>query len=252
MFKCIECEYYSTRSYNIQRHMLIKHNLTIPCQYISAPKLNTPNQCEQCHKIFTVKSSLTRHLLICKGINKDKLCEHCNKILASKQSKTRHQLTCKENVNVITIINNVTNNITNNITNITINNFGNENLTYISDEMLEALTNKVDAQGMIDVIYFNDSHPENHNIRLYSNKKKLYKIYKKDSFSNVMNIDLAHNQMICKMVKLFMDKILEEEDIDQKNSKLHNLHYYNKTKSETVKLLSKHIYSQILSRTLQN
>ena len=41
------------------------------------------------------------------------------------------------------------------------------------------------------------------------------------------------------------------EDIDQKNSKLHNLHYYNKTKSETVKLLSKHIYSQILSRTLQ-
>ena len=51
--------------------------------------------------------------------------------------------------------------------------------------------------------------------------------------------------MICKMVKLFMDKILEEEDMDQKNSKLH---YYNKTKSETVKLLSKHIYSQILSR----
>ena len=50
------------------------------------------------------------------------------------------------------------------------------------------------------------------------------------------------------MVKLFMDKILEEEDMDQKNSKLHNLHYYNKTKSETVKLLSKHIYSQILSR----
>ena len=248
--------------------MLNKHNLTIPCQYISAlnlntsapnlntsaPNLNMLNQCEQCHKIFTVKSSLTRHLLICKGINKNKLCEHCNKILASKQSKTRHQLTCKK---IVTIINNdhsVTNNITNNnhsVTNITINNFGNENLAYISNEMLEALTNNIDARGMIDVIYFNDSHPENHNIELYSNKKQLYKIYKNDSFSNVMNIDLAHNQMICKMVKLFMDKILEEEDMDQKNSKLHNLHYYNKTKSETVKLLSKHIYSQILSRTLQ-
>jgi transposase-like protein len=100
--------------------------------------------------------------------------------------------------------------------------------------MLKALTNNVDARCMIDVIYFNDSHQENHNIELYKN----------NSFSNVMNIDLAHNQMICKMVKLFMDKILEE-DMD------HNLHYYNKTKSETVKLLSKHIYSQILSRTLQ-
>ena len=33
--------------------------------------------------------------------------------------------------------------------------------------MLQALTNNVDAIGMIDVIYFNDSHPENHNIELY-------------------------------------------------------------------------------------
>ena len=114
MFKCVECEYYSQRNYNIQRHMLIKHNLTIPNLNTSAPDLDIPNQCEQCNKIFTVKSSLKRHLLICKGINKNKLCEHCNKILASKQSKTRHQLTCKEKVNGINIINNVTNNITNN------------------------------------------------------------------------------------------------------------------------------------------
>ena len=279
MFKCIECEYYSQRSYNVQRHMIVKHNLTIPCinmsnvnrvipapkqvipapkQVISAPKQVIPNQCEQCHKIFTIKSSLTRHLLTCKGINKDKECIFCKKLLSSKRNKDNHQLTCKEKS--LTIINNIDNSIKidnsidnsiNNTNNITINNFGNENLTYISDEMLQALTNNVDARGMIDVIYFNDSHPENHNIELYSNKKQLYKIYKNSSFSNVMNIDLAHNQMICKMVKLFMDKIFEEEDMAQKNSKLHNLHYYNKTKSETVKLLSKHIYSQILSRTLQ-
>jgi hypothetical protein len=248
--------------------MIIKHNLTIPCkdilkhQYTQAvPNLiqNVPNliqnmpnliQCEKCKKTYSSKGILNRHLKICKGIN-NKECKFCQKVLSSKQAKEKHQLTCKDKRT--TIINNITNNITNNDNsiNITINNFGNENLTYISDEMLLALTNNVDARGMIDVIYFNDSHPENHNIELYSNKKQLYKIYKNNSFSNVMNIDLAHNQMICKMVTLFMDKILEEEDMDQKNSKLHNLHYYNKTKSETAKLLSKHIYSQILSRTLQ-
>ena len=283
MFKCIECEYYSQRCYNVQRHMIIKHNLTIQCKDISKLTLNNidgnlnnidgnlnkidgnlnkidgnlnnilPNKCLQCHKVYTSKSNLTAHQKVCKGLTKDKECIYCHKILASKQSKERHQLTCKDKDKPTTIINyidnstNIDNSVTNN-NNITINNFGNENLTYISDEMLLALTNNVDAQGMIDVIYFNDSHPENHNIELYSNKKQLYK---NNSFSNVMNMDLAHNQMICKMVKLFMDKILEEEDMDQRSNKLHNLHYYNKTKSETVKLLSKHIYSQILSRTLQ-
>jgi hypothetical protein len=274
MYKCIECKYSSQKNYNVQRHMLIKHNLTIPCnnasnpnqvisdpnQVISDPNQVISNKCEQCKKIYSSKSNLTRHLLMCKGpITNEKECKYCKKFLSSKRCKDNHELICKEINKTTNIINNTTNITTNNdnsidnsiTNNITINNFGNENLTYISDEMLQALTNNVDARGMIDVIYFNDSHPENHNIELYSNKKQLYKIYKNNSFSNVMNIDLAHSQMICKMVKLFMDKILEEEDMDQKNSKLHNLHYYNKTKSETVKLLSKHIYSQILSRTLQ-
>jgi hypothetical protein len=80
MFKCIECEYYSQRIYNVQRHMIIKHNLTIQCKDMSyvhlnniSPNLNiniiSPNQCSKCNKIFTVKGSLTRHILICKGIN---------------------------------------------------------------------------------------------------------------------------------------------------------------------------------------
>ena len=262
MFKCIECEYYSQRCYNVQRHMLIKHNLTISCKNILDKNVTILDKnvtiCKDCNKTYSSVTYLKKHK--CKGIINKFDCKYCKKQLASFASKSRHQSSCKYKDEQTTINNNTINNdnstniqidnlvVTNNIT---INNFGNENLTYISDEMLQALTNNVDARGMIDVIYFNDSHPENHNIELYSNKKQLYKIYKNNSFSNVMNIDLAHNQMICKMVKLFMDKILEEEDMDQKNSKLHNLHYYNKTKSETVKLLSKHIYSQILSRTLQ-
>jgi hypothetical protein len=43
MFKCIECEYYSQRSYNVQRHMLNKHNLTIQCKDMANPNVTISN-----------------------------------------------------------------------------------------------------------------------------------------------------------------------------------------------------------------
>jgi hypothetical protein len=56
---------------------IIQPNLNIsPKLNIDNPKVNNslPNQCDKYYKIFTVKNNLTRHSLICKGINKDKLC----------------------------------------------------------------------------------------------------------------------------------------------------------------------------------
>ena len=121
MLQCIECTYNTKIKCNLERHIISKHKKAAPNLNNPTPNLNNPNQCGQCDKIFTVKGSLTRHLLICKGpIINEKLCEHCNKILASKQSKTRHILTCKEKA--LTVINNTDNSITNNDNSITNNN----------------------------------------------------------------------------------------------------------------------------------
>jgi hypothetical protein len=95
MFKCIECEYYSKLSYNVQRHMIIRHNLTISCKDILKkhndnimPNLNNilPNQCEKCNKIYSSKGILNMHFKICKGIN-NKECKFCQRALSSKQAK---------------------------------------------------------------------------------------------------------------------------------------------------------------------
>jgi hypothetical protein len=140
MLQCLECTYNTKIKCNFERHIKSKHKKGAPKDVISAPKdvisapkdvistlkdvisapkdvistLNVviPNQCEQCHKIFTVKSSLTRHLLICKGpIINEKICEYCKKKLSSKRNKENHLTTCKEKA--LTIINNNDNSITN-------------------------------------------------------------------------------------------------------------------------------------------
>jgi hypothetical protein len=146
MLQCLDCPYNTKIKCNFERHILAKHKkvspnginnnpnsinnnpnsinnnpkpiISNPNVIISNPNVIISNQCEQCYKMYSSKSNLNKHLLICKGpiINK-KLCEHCNKLLSSNQAKTTHLLTCKENA--LTIINNIDNSITNNsITNI--------------------------------------------------------------------------------------------------------------------------------------
>jgi len=120
MFQCSECPYNTDNKYNYNRHSLSKHSKIIIKNNISDPNLNIilPNQCEKCHKLYSSKSSYTKHSLICKGINKDKQCIYCHKVLASKQSKEKHQLICKNKDKPTSIINNITNIQNNTVTNI--------------------------------------------------------------------------------------------------------------------------------------
>ena len=159
MLQCVECSYNTKIKCNLDRHIKNKHKKAsgnvinnnpniinnIPNVINNNPNIinnnpnvinnnpnvinNNPNvinnnQCEKCHKIYTSKSNLNKHLLICKGpiINK-KLCEYCNKLLSSNQAKTTHLTTCKEKA--LTIINNNNSNNDNSITNNNIQNIQN-------------------------------------------------------------------------------------------------------------------------------
>ena len=95
-------------------------------------------------------------------------CEYCNKKFIHVNNYYRHRKhRCKKNpkFNSATIINNY--NIQNIQNNITINNFGEENIDYITDEiLLKIMDHPYNAiQKTSEEIHFNPNHPENNNIQ---------------------------------------------------------------------------------------
>jgi len=127
-------------------------------------------------------------------VNKNILqCEYCNKIFSSRSTKSEHKRkACKFKNN---IINNTTNNITNNninnntninnnITNnnniiIKINNFGDEDLSHLTQKDITDMIKKGFGCvfDYIDKVHLNPNKPENQNIMLTNLRSGLIKIF---------------------------------------------------------------------------
>jgi len=153
-YNCSLCEYKSNKKFNLNRHMVAKHNKENIITYCSNPIIDCSNpiidcsnpiidcsnpiidcskhiidnKCIKCNKILSSKRNLEKHLLICKGVSNPLECHLCHKILANSSSKSRHLKICKVKLSLIDdekpsipinsiINNNITNNITNNIDN---------------------------------------------------------------------------------------------------------------------------------------
>ena len=72
----------------------------------------------------------------------------------------------------------------NNTQNITLNNFGNEDLTHITDQVKNDLIKLPFGMipKMIEYVHFNDEKPENKNIALTNKKEKLIKVFKENKW----------------------------------------------------------------------
>ena len=121
MFKCHYCGYNSKTKFCVKRHMIAKHNKVIPNEeiykinkdYIQNTNVDIQNtndkiqntnvniqntnvnKCIKCNKILSCKSSLNRHLKICKGVTNVLECHYCHKILSHSSSKSQHLKICK-------------------------------------------------------------------------------------------------------------------------------------------------------------
>ena len=158
MLKCSYCDYKSNKKYNLNRHMVSKHNndkyknATINHKndtiYNTNATINhkndtiynknaiTDNKCSKCSKILSSKQYLEKHILICKGVSNPLECHLCHKILANRGSKSTHLKTCKgilikEPSTELTLTSN--NTIINN-DNTVINNIG--NITNINNNII--------------------------------------------------------------------------------------------------------------------
>ena len=227
-------------------------NISTPNNSISTPNnsISTPNNskipkninniCKYCNKEYSRIDNLTRHLKICKN-KKDK-----DKIIKMEKELEEFKKTQSINTQSInTQNNNITKNSHNTTNTININNYGDENLSFLKSKDFLALFNGVYTAlpKLIEKIHFNPKHPENHNIK-YTNKNYPYlKIMKEKKWQLVDKkyeiLDLIDNK--CFMFKENFDKILKK--------KKYNITDFQKTKIEEF-LQKYHEEDKILMQNL--
>ena len=179
--------------------------------------------CEKCSKNFKTFHGFKKHQTICKGVSNLLECHHCHKVFTKQQSKYKHLKICNvknskelalQTLQNIPLTNITTNNNMNHQTNIyiqpvrqpyqrrepynyknedvqNINDFGNENTAYISDELKKQLSLACNIKKMIDLVHFNELHPENHNIRINDNHS--YAVLKDKKWHLETKGDVHHN-----------------------------------------------------------
>uniref|UniRef100_A0A6C0HW89 C2H2-type domain-containing protein n=1 Tax=viral metagenome TaxID=1070528 RepID=A0A6C0HW89_9ZZZZ len=199
-------------------------------------------------------------------------CRKCNKIYKYKQSRWFHEKKCNEieikninheiiknNNNNSQIIENQNNGIVNNtinngtINNITINNYGHEDLSYIKDDIikivLERLTHHDDASmknaipRLARMIHFNPKHKENNNVEINSVRSKTAKQMVDGKMRHVIKEQLItdiHSKIID-----FLQNYINKHRLDitrkmtecLKHYKLKNPEYIKKIILEEINLL---------------
>ena len=173
-------------------------------------------ECKFCHKIFKHKSSYSRHI--------NKRCKMKNKIIEIKDGDElmMHNILKKiEETNMSSTINyyttntqNITN-ITNNTQNIIINNYGKEDISYITNNTLYKILNGPFAsiQRTNKMIHFNKEHPENMNVKINNKKESVLEVYKGDKWCSINK-----NKVIKEMVERAMVLIDEYYQNEGNNS----------------------------------
>lgn len=144
--------------------------------------------CKFCKKKFNDRSNRTKHHKVCKkaSTNVENNVETKDNIDISSIDINQMRQEIREMRNAIGELTNhlqqnpfmqntiIQNNLTSTV-NLTINNYGNENITHLTHEFLSQclLNPKKGLPSLIESIHYNKDFPENHNIRFKSWKKNL-------------------------------------------------------------------------------
>ena len=209
-YKCHRCGYATLRLSNFKNHINRK--------FICKPLLRDINiiDIKKMYGIECTKKDLKKSSIIPTVSSKlypktedNKVCEYCKKVYSSYKNKWRHQKKCKvkniildqhdtlkkQNSDLMDQVDklihkvylleknqshNYKNNNINSFNKIQVNNYGCENIDYITDKVFKKLLNTPLSAipKLIELKYFNPDHPENHNVKITNIHDKFAKIYK--------------------------------------------------------------------------
>lgn len=140
-------------------------------------------KCENCNKEFSRKDNLKVHIQsYCKKktvyLTDESPQLQDNKDIIIDELKSQIEV-------LLTKVGNTTNNTTNNTINININAFGNENVDYITSNIVNKLIQSGPYKSiprLLKHLHFNSKHKENHNVKIPNRKEKYAKIYNGDKW----------------------------------------------------------------------
>lgn len=196
--------------------------------------------------------------------SEDLNCQYCNKLFSTKAHRRRHELhRCKENPDIILkngrriniknkkklvklienlfdkhagsgngsnnnnnigSINNNSHNTNNTNNTIILNNYGEEDMSHITDKMkmnmIKLPFNSI--QKMIEQVHFSKKKPENRNIEIPNKKQKIIKLYKNNKWAYKDSTEIIGD-----MINTNYDRIEDyyEFDAKEKISDLHSNRY---------------------------
>jgi hypothetical protein len=178
-FQCEKC----LKFFKLSSH-LRRHNKIVQC-------CQNPLECPKCGKELSTRQSKNIHVKHCEGPSTALIPVPTTQLegVGADPTKTipfsksilqiNNQNQIQNNIDNLNQTNNVTNNNNNIVNNITINNYSQENLEYVTNAVLDRMLKLLPVRSvpdLIEYIHFNKEHPENHNIRPKSSKRKVLSV----------------------------------------------------------------------------
>lgn len=166
MYKCELCGYSTKYKSNLIKHQNKKN----PC--LVDIDIDMSYKCKYCNITFGNRNSKYKHQKKCSKKTVDKQIEELKEVYTKTQ---QHMMNEIDNLKTLLEKKEQNINIENMNIEIVINNFGDENTKYISNNYLTKLLELPlgAIKKLVKQIHFNKFHPENHNIKI-TNKKLPY------------------------------------------------------------------------------
>lgn len=260
IYKCEKCCFITENNYDYQRHIKTKKHLK------NMGEIKDVKSIQKLSKRYPIVSTEYP-----KGIQKspDNViyeCEYCDATFKHNNNKYRHQkYRCKakktsdENIilhqriehlenlldKALQRIGNTTNNntVNNNHSrnlNITINAYGDEDISYLKNgDWLKMLTNPQDSiVNLFLETHLNPDHPENSNIRIRNRNSKFLEVHDGDNWKNKKKKKML-SEIADDKQGILDDKFIKDDDIQnsmterqkQAHSTFHDESYYDNKKN---------------------
>jgi len=211
LYKCFRCGYECYQKGMLLNHLVRKNPCKTLLKEISDVEILKLNKIEEYNKSkYNIHKISTKNVDIStENVDKNCLCKFCNKKLCNYKSKWRHEQNCKNKINNNKIIekvlddnkklqeqnkelieilknykgnksikgnNNTNNNNTTN--NIQINNFDCESVEYFTEKLAFKFAKHygIMVGKFVELLHFNEKHPENHTIKIKDAKSGIGQI----------------------------------------------------------------------------